>query len=316
MATSSFLLLPLFSSLRSFIRGYLEVIHQKLLAEGLHKLLIPIAFTTKMIVLNRCIELMRSSIKRIPIELISDWHGYRFNDNGWHYLRDLVAEILINPEIRLQQTNYWKFFKHPRILDTKHFDDQLFFHKAKGLPTGDKPFYLNTMPWGFFTKKLMAKGGIPSGKKYDFDSGSNTLEWSQQDVGRHVWYHPSEDHALTLQFEKIRKLTYSIKSEGFHPFRSRSPFIRVAVMERTNGSRRYIRCDGLHRLAVAAQLGVGAFWVQIPPSAAFIRETEVESWYYVRKGHCTKEHALCFFHAFFELTGRERLEALHLNSSY
>jgi hypothetical protein len=54
----------------------------------------------------------------------------------------------------------------------------------------------------------------------------------------------------------------------------------------------------------------------ITPGEIVIREQEARDWLYVREGLCSVEQALEIFHAFFELNGRERIEALGLPAVY
>jgi hypothetical protein len=61
---------------------------------------------------------------------------------------------------------------------------------------------------------------------------------------------------------------------------------------------------------------VSPFPKVITPGEIVIREQEARDWLYVREGLCSVEQALEIFHAFFELNGRERVEALGLPAVY
>ena len=47
-----------------------------------------------------------------------------------------------------------------------------------------------------------------------------------------------------------------------------------------------------------------------------VREQDVNSWYYVKRGLCSADDALDIFQAFFELNGRERIQFLKLPGTY
>ena len=70
-------------------------------------------------------------------------------------------------------------------------------------------------------------------------------------------------------------------------------------------------------MAVLTHLGYKTLTVMVTrDSIGTIHEGDVDDWYYVRNGICTKELALRFFHAYFELNGRERIRYLGLPTSY
>ena len=53
-----------------------------------------------------------------------------------------------------------------------------------------------------------------------------------------------------------------------------------------------------------------------PESIKVVHESDVEQWYYVRRGSCSPEEALKIFDAFFELDGSERAASLGLPRNY
>lgn len=266
--------------------------------------------------MKRLYKLLKAKKEYLEVSSITDWNGYRFGPSSWHYLEDLVRQLKWNPKITLKETNYYKFFSHPRIKTTRYLDDQLFFFQDRPIDPKSTPFYLNTFPWGDFSCRFAEKGGRPSGKAYDDDTGKNTEEWASEDVGRFVWYNPANEEALEGQFNKIRSLFLKIQKEGYHPVRNLVPPIRVAVMIRKNGERLFVRCDGLHRLPILSCLGVKKIWVQIPKDQCIVRENEVDSWYYVRSGQCSRKRALEIFNVFFDFNGRERAKALGISTEY
>ena len=89
------------------------------------------------------------------------------------------------------------------------------------------------------------------------------------------------------------------------------------LLIRRNGEMRGVMGNGHHRLAILAHLGRNKVTVTLPSDwAGVVRETEVDQWYYVKNGSCSRERALEIFYAFFELNGRERIEDLGLPTVY
>ena len=84
-------------------------------------------------------------------------------------------------------------------------------------------------------------------------------------------------------------------------------------MERTNGELRFVITDGNHRCAALSMLGhEKAVMRYAPGSSRAVREADVDAWPAVREGRCSREDALAYFQAFFELDGRERASRLGL----
>ena len=113
----------------------------------------------------------------------------------------------------------------------------------------------------------------------------------------------------------------------------------MTLLVRRDGEYRAVRYNGQHRLAVLSHFGRKQVTVLVPsarsvnaelalwPSASslpkvvtdgeiVVRETQADGWHYVKQGLCSREQALETFHAFFELTGRERIEHLGLPAIY
>jgi hypothetical protein len=111
------------------------------------------------------------------------------------------------------------------------------------------------------------------------------------------------------------------------------------LLLRRDGAIRAVRYNGQHRLAVLSHLGHATVTAIVPTAQSIsrslsewpslsslpkvvhdreviVRENEVDDWYYVKQGLCSREKALDIFHAFFELNGRERIRFLGLPPGY
>jgi len=85
----------------------------------------------------------------------------------------------------------------------------------------------------------------------------------------------------------------------------------VALLIRNNGEPLGLNVDGHHSLGVLGYLGYNQVRVEV---TEVVKESEVDRWYYVKNGYCTREQALDIFNAFFEINGRERIEYLGLQA--
>jgi hypothetical protein len=152
-----------------------------------------------------------------------------------------------------------------------------------------------------------------------------------------VWYEPGDPSPLRLEWEKTRRLFNKLRG-GYHPLRA-AQLPTVTLLVRRNGEYRAMRYNGQHRLAALSHLGRKRLTVLVPSARALnaelaswpsrsslpklvhdgeivVRETEVNAWPYVKRGLCAREQALEIFHAFFDLNGRERIQALELAPDY
>jgi hypothetical protein len=252
-------------------------------------------------------------IVTIPTELISDEYGFSFAPKGWHYFRELIAEYEQNPDICLDDTNFFKFFQHEKVRTIRYVNDLLFLHKpSKILQQEDFKFYFCTVPWGDWTKSCETE---PTwGYYHDLIEGKMTR--NLYGFRRNPWYQPGDRYPLEIEFNHFKYLYNSIKDKGYSPLRFGS-LPEVILLIRSSGEWRAVRSDGHHRLTILSHLGYEKVTVSIPPQTiGVIYESEVEQWYYVKRGLCNPGQALEIFNAFFELNGRERLEYLGLSSVY
>jgi hypothetical protein len=253
-------------------------------------------------------------VRRIPMECVMDEYAFSLGSQGWHYFRALLAEYDRDPDIPLDNTTFYRFFRDERIRSLRYLDDLLFLHDPakRARNTGFK-FYFGTYPWGDFWTRYAVVGGKPWGYHYDVTEGRETRDL--YGYRQNIWYEPGDTHPLAFEWQHTIKLYHRLK-RGYFPGLYGS-FPEVVLLIRTDGDMRAVRCEGHHRLSVLSHLGRDRVTVSIPStSLSVIRESEVEQWYYVRNGRCSAEHALDIFTAFFELNGRERLEYLGLPPVY
>lgn len=253
---------------------------------------------------------------KIPTRLISDEYGFSLAPEGWHYFRSLVAEFEKNPEIRLEDTIFFRFFQHEKIKSVRYVNDLLFLHNPnKSSQVGNFNFYFSMCPWGDWSKDCSFSGLFqPWGYHHDLIEGKMTRDLFG--YRRNIWYETSDRYPLEQEFYYFKYIYNSIKNRGYSPvWFGNLP--AVVLFVRCNGEWLAVKYDGHHRLTVLSHLGYDKVTVSISPeSIGVVREAEVEQWYYVRIGLCTTEQALEIFNAYFELNGRERLEYLGLPSVY
>jgi hypothetical protein len=270
------------------------------------------------------------SLRRLPLDRMTNEFGFSFAPQGWHYLRALLAEYERNPQVRLEETTFWRFFQHDRVRSVRYLNDVLYLHDpTRRDREGDFRFYLGTYPWGDHVS------GGPWGIHFDRVEGASTSDVYGD--SRNPWYEPGESRPLEFEWQQTIR-TYESVRKGYRPWLHRS-LPQITLLVRGDGDFRAVRYNGQHRLASLAQLGRRRVAVFVPsarrinaelaswPTAStapkvvterevVVREEEVDEWYYVKRGLCSPEQALEIFDTFFELDGSERLAALELPRTY
>ena len=276
-----------------------------------------------------CRYLSKGTLKRLPMELITNEFAFSFAPDGWNYFRALIAEYEKRPDTPLENTTFFKFFQHERVRSVRYLNDLLFLHDPERSRKHGYKFYLGTYPWGDHV------GGGPWGYHYDQSQEKNTRDL--YGYRANIWHHPGDEYPLSLEWNKTIKLYHSIK-HGYCPWRYRY-LPEVTFLLRRDGEMRAIRYNGQHRLAILSLLGYKKITALLPSAASIsaelalwpttstipkvvyqrevvVREEEVKEWHYVKNGYCAPEQALEIFHAFFELNGRERINSLGLPAIY
>jgi hypothetical protein len=275
------------------------------------------------------VYLASGRVRRLPTALVTNEFGFSFGDDGWNYVRALVAEIDADPNRPLEETTFFRFFKHPDVREVRYLNDLLFLHDPARRARQEFGFYLGTYPWGDHV------GGGPWGRHFDEVEGEQTRDL--YGYRSNPWYEPGDEQALRLEEAATANMLRSIRA-GYRPWRHRR-LPEATLLVCRDGTWRAMRYDGQHRIAVLAHLGHRHLTALVPsvrtmnaavdewqtasrlPKAVtrgeiVVREEEVDEWRYVREGLCSRDQALEIFHAFFELDGRERIESLGLPPIY
>ena len=249
---------------------------------------------------------LQGKLTNVPLSIMSDEFGFALDSSGWNFYNDLLSERFHNPDIPLKNTRFFHFFNHPKINSIQYFDELLFLHDPYYQESaGSRRFYLGTYPWGGLTKADSAVGGIPFGWFYDENEDKDTKSlWG---YGRNLWYQPCDQFTLEEE-DKVTQKVYESLTQGYYPYLYCS-FPSVAMLIRNDSEKRALILDGHHRLSALSFLGYQNIKVEITEE---IKESEVDRWFYVQQGDCTKKRALEIFYAFFEINGRERVEALEI----
>jgi hypothetical protein len=273
--------------------------------------------------------LSTGTLKRIPIEFVTNEFAFSFSDEGWNYFRAIVAEYEKEPYIDLEKTTFFRFFQDERVKSVRYLNDLLFLHDAPRRTRGFK-FYLGTYPWSDHV------GGGPWGHYYDLLAGKNSRDMYGE--RQNIWYEPGDRRPIEIEWKRTIHLYEALKDCRYRPFLHRD-FPEVTLLVRRDGAIRAVRYNGQHRLSVLSHLGHRKVTALIPsphsineslatwttfsdlPKVVYeheviVRETDIERWHYVKHGLCTPDEALEIFHAFFELNGRERITYLGIPSVY
>ena len=254
---------------------------------------------------------LAGKVKRIPVDLFTCEYAFSLAPDGWHYFRSLITEYENDPSITLKNTTFYQFFQHKQIRSIRYLNDLLFLHDPEKRSRKDEyKFYFGTFPWGGRNRGYNSVGGRPWGYHYDRVEGKMTRDL--HGYRRNPWYQPGDEHPLEREWKITIRLYHSLK-KGYYPFKYETFLPSVELLLRRNGEMRAIRYEGHHRLMLLSHFGYENITVLIDPdSLGVIREDEVEEWFYVKHGYCTPDQALEIFNAYFDLTGRERIEYLGL----
>jgi hypothetical protein len=257
---------------------------------------------------------LQEEFVNIPTNLITNEYAFSFADSGWHYFRELIADYESNPGIAMQESTFFRFFQHERVRSIRYLNDVLFLHDPDHQNNNnDYKFYMGTYPWGEWGPNGEINAGVAWGYHYDFIEGKMTRDL--YGYRRDPWYQPGDEHPLAIEWNQTLQVYRSLK-RGYRPV-WHGTYPEVLLLLRSDGQMRAMVEQGQHRVSSLSHLGYKELSLLLRrDSMRIIREDEVERWYYVHNGLCTKEQALRIFNAFFELDGRERAKYLNLNAAY
>jgi len=249
----------------------------------------------------------------IPTSIVTNAYAFSFADAGWHYYRELLAAYAQNADANMRETTFFRFFKHEEIRSVRFLDDLLFLHDPSKRQAGaTRSFYLGTYPWGEWGRDV-EMGGYPFGHHYDKVEGMMTRD--SEGYRRNPWYQPGDEHPLEIEWEQYIRVYKSVRRAYRPAWHGTYP--QVVLLVRNDGEMRAVVDQGQHRVTSLSHLGHSQLVVVVMrDSMSIIRENDVDSWYFVRSGLCSRQRALLIFNAFFELNGRERINYLNLPTVY
>jgi hypothetical protein len=244
---------------------------------------------------------------KFPMKLITDEFAFSLDADGWNYYGALLADYGKDPQVPLEATTFFRFFQHACINSIRYLEDALFFHEPeRRISENGFRFYLGTYPWGGLTEAASLAGGTPFGWYYDRVEARSTRDlWG---YGKTLWYQPNDRYTIECEWD-LTTQQFRCLQHGYHPWLHLST-PTVTVLVRQDGDKRAIIVDGHHRLSILSCLGYDQVRVEVLQQ---VEEAEVDQWYYVKRGDCSRQQALEIFHAFFRLNGRERLVYLNLD---
>jgi len=220
----------------------------------------------------------------VPLEICTGFLGFQFN--GWHYLVELFKEHDLNPHVRVDESvlaDFHTAFQVQSSFDfVRHFDDKVEFKPPFGI-----------FPWG------------------NFFAASHEVRAREKDLQTSRFCGPSSPELIEQDFHNSLEVYRSLKQEGYRPWRR--SFIGGTFLKRKTNEFRYVILQGNHRSAALAHLGYSSFQARMYTDLYHtINEEDVDEWFYVRNGECSRRDALAYFNAYFELTGFEQARACGL----
>ena len=225
-------------------------------------------------------------VTQVSIETCTNPLGFSFAPDGWHHLVELLREYDRDPGLRPDQSVLGSFYERYQP------DGMADLPVHAGYRVDFDPSFF-VYPWGDFRLRSHTDGAQPKD------------QWRSRFSG------PANEARITSDFDQSIALYENIKQDGYRPWRH--DFVGGVYLERTDGARRFVVLEGNHRMAVLAHIGVDQVRASyLEGFDQVIREGSVEGWYYVQNGECSRSDALAYFHAFFELDGRERAVELGL----
>lgn len=232
-----------------------------------------------------------SQLMEIPIDICINALGFSYGGQGWHYLTALLKEYEGNNKLTPENSVLNKF--HNLYQPESFFE--LIKHKGEDIKFRPP---IGIYPWASFYVKESKRGG------------------KEKDLKLTRFCGPSDFKLIKRDFNLAINVYKDIKKRGYRPWLNESGFVTGSFLMKENGERRFMVLDGNHRVAVLSVLGYESVTVRYADACyPEIKESDVNEWYYVKSGQCSKDDALAYFNAYFELNGLERARELGLIES-
>jgi len=134
------------------------------------------------------------------------------------------------------------------------------------------------------------------------------------------WTGPKSKNDCRMIYDNLKRVYFMLKSKGYRPSRYPDGWIRVMVLEKSQGDYRCLVVGGQNRAAVVSRLGYKFVWVRKQSKRApfpdnmgpKIKLKESPFWEKVRSGEYTHEDAHKFFSCYFEFDGNHQAKQLGL----
>lgn len=232
----------------------------------------------------------RNAIREVEMGRCVNPLGFSFGKDGWHFIVEYLREVESNPSIHFKDSILYQYHKFYQPISMSELV------RSAGMEVSFDPGFFR-YPWGNFRK--------------DFN-----YELPAKDKRLSRFCGPSDDDLIQSEATNITKLRDAIKVVGYNPWKSPNSFIGGSFLKRRNGEYRFVVLQGNHRVSVMSYLGIKTFIARdLPGHYSHISEGNIDEWYYVRNGMCSREDAKKYFDAFFILNGIERAQRLQLIQS-
>ena len=231
--------------------------------------------------------LRRTALRTVRLDSFMTFTGFSYGKHGWHHLIRLLDQVERDPTLASDQSVLFRFHERyqPKGMYelVRHRDDGISFKPPLGI-----------FPWGSFRL----------GFGLDWHLEQKSWEESR-------FCGPTPPARVNAEFKSFLSLFRDFQKHGYQPWRY--GFVGGTLLERLDGSTRFVVLQGNHRAAILSHLGFDSILVSpVQGRHTVINERDVSSWHYVNTGQCSESDALAYFNAFFELTGLEQAERFGL----
>lgn len=223
----------------------------------------------------------RNTIRKVEMDQCVNPFGLSFGQDGWHFLVEYLRELHFTHTLSLNESILYHYHKQYQPVSMKELVT------SAGMHVEFDPGFLR-YPWGNF--------------KTDFDH-----RLAEKDRFRSRFCGPSDDELIKAEARNLVELRDYMKCTGYNPWKSPYGFIGGVFLVKENADYRFVILQGNHRVSVMSYLGIKCFEVRfLPYHFHYIDQKDIDEWYYVKRGICTKQDARKYFDAFFILNGKER----------
>jgi hypothetical protein len=225
----------------------------------------------------------RNELRTIPLAHCVNPLGFAFSE-GWHHL---VEFLRANPSLPEDGGDFGLLRSYfasysPAVMSV--------LPAAAGKQVSFSPPFF-TYPWGNF--RLHYHHGIPV-----------------KDIMTTRFCGPLPEERIRAEAMAMVRLARRLASVGYRPWTYPNTFIGGVLLRRET-EERFVVLQGNHRVAALSFLGAESIETRSMKGYwRVLSKDQVDSWYYVANGKCSREDALAYFDMFFVLNGTERRDAI------